>query len=112
MCDQDQFEEGLEGAGARPNILIDSQASKDTVWRLSGINLAIRGIDVRSVHRNTIHTDRRPDLKADFIVTNPPFSVSNWGGERLCDNQCWQHGAPHARRQSQMKFEASTGSPA
>ena len=58
------------------------------------MNLAIRGIDGQLAHGDSFHDDRYPDLKADFILANPPFNVSNWGGERLQDDQRWLYGVP------------------
>ena len=60
------------------------------------MNLAIRGIDGQIGHGDTFHNDRHPDLKADFILANPPFNISDWGGERLRDDKRWQYGAPPA----------------
>ena len=60
------------------------------------MNLAIRGIDGQIAHGDTFHNDRHPDLKADFILANPPFNISDWGGERLRDDKRWQYGAPPA----------------
>jgi type I restriction enzyme M protein len=60
------------------------------------MNLAIRGIEGRIEHGDTFHHDRHPDLKADFILANPPFNVSDWGGERLRDDKRWQYGVPPA----------------
>src|SRR3970282_342312 len=47
-------------------------------------------------HGDTFHNDRHPDLKADFILANPPFNISDWGGERLRDDKRWQYGVPPA----------------
>ena len=58
------------------------------------MNLAIRGIEGQIAHGDTFHNDRHPDLKADYILANPPFNVSNWGGERLVDDQRWKYGVP------------------
>ncbi len=58
------------------------------------MNLAIRGIEGRIEHGDTFHNDRHPDLKADYILANPPFNVSDWGGERLRDDKRWQYGLP------------------
>jgi type I restriction-modification system DNA methylase subunit len=58
--------------------------------------VAIRGIDGQIAHGDTFHADRHPDLKADFILANPPFNVSDWGGERLRDDKRWQYGVPPA----------------
>ncbi len=83
------------GSGkARPDISIYGQESNYTTWRLAKMNLAIRGIDGQIAHGDTFHNDRHPDLRADFILANPPFNVSDWGGERLRDDRRWQYGAP------------------
>ncbi len=58
------------------------------------MNLASRGIEGRIAHGDSFHNDRHPDLKADFILANPPFNVSDWGGERLADDKRWKHGVP------------------
>ena len=58
------------------------------------MNLAIRGIEGQIAHGDSFHNDRHPDLKADFILANPPFNVSDWGGERLTHDQRWQYGVP------------------
>ena len=60
------------------------------------MNLAIRGIDGQIGHGDTFHNDRHPDLKADFILANPPFNISDWGGERLREDKRWQYGTPPA----------------
>src|SRR5687767_11951419 len=82
--------------GAKPDISIYGQESNYTTWRLAKMNLAIRGIDGQIHHGNTFHKDRHPDLKADFILANPPFNISDWGGERLRDDRRWQYGVPPA----------------
>jgi len=76
------------------DISIYGQESNYTTWRLAKMNLAIRGIDGQIAHGDTFHDDRHPDLKADFILANPPFNVSDWGGERLAADQRWQYGTP------------------
>ena len=74
--------------GARPDISIYGQESNYTTWRLARMNLAIRGIDSGQIAQgDTFHNDRHPDLKADFILANPPFNISDWGGERLQGRQ-------------------------
>jgi len=84
------------GGKARADISIYGQESNYTTWRLAKMNLAIRGIDGQIAHGDTFHADRHPDLKADFILANPPFNISDWGGERLRDDKRWQYGAPPA----------------
>ncbi len=74
-------------ARARADISIYGQESNYTTWRLAKMNLAIRGIEGQIAHGDTFHNDRHPDLKADFILANPPFNVSDWGGERLRDDK-------------------------
>jgi type I restriction enzyme M protein len=80
--------------GARPDISIYGQESNYTTWRLARMNLAIRGIDGQIGHGDTFHNDRHPDLKADFILANPPFNISDWGGERLQGDKRWPYGTP------------------
>ena len=59
------------------------------------MNLAIRGIDGSQIdHGDSFNNDCHPDLKADFILANPPFNVSDWGGERLAEDKRWQYGIP------------------
>ncbi len=82
------------GGGARADISIYGQESNHTTWRLAKMNLAIRGIEGQIAHGDTFHNDQHPDLKADYILANPPFNISAWGGERLADDQRWQYGAP------------------
>lgn len=75
-------------------ISVFGQESNYTTWRLARMNLAIRGISGKIEHGDTFHNDRHPDLKADFILANPPFNISDWGGERLRDDKRWQYGKP------------------
>jgi type I restriction enzyme M protein len=84
------------GRRAKADISIYGQESNYTTWRLAKMNLAIRGIDAQIAHGDTFHNDRHPDLKADFILANPPFNISDWGGERLRDDKRWQYGVPPA----------------
>jgi type I restriction enzyme M protein len=82
------------GGKAKADISIYGQESNYTTWRLAKMNLAIRGIEGQIAHGDTFHNDRFPDLKADFILANPPFNVSDWGGERLRGDKRWMFGAP------------------
>ena len=84
------------GGRARTDISIYGQESNYTTWRLARMNLAIRGIDGQIAHGDTFHNDRHPDLRADFILANPPFNVSDWRGELLRDDKRWQYGVPPA----------------
>jgi len=76
------------------DIAVYGEESNYTTWRLAKMNLAIRGIDGMILHGDTFHNDRHPDLKADFILANPPFNISDWGGERLRDDKRWKYGVP------------------
>src|SRR5205085_10153371 len=58
------------------------------------MNLAIRGIDAQIAHGDSFHTDQHPDLKADYVLANPPFNDSDWRGELLRKDQRWEYGTP------------------
>jgi type I restriction enzyme M protein len=58
------------------------------------MNLAIRGIEGQISHGDSLHSDRHPDLKADYILANPPFNVSDWRGEALREDKRWKYGVP------------------
>ena len=79
---------------AKADISIYGQESNHTTWRLAKMNLALRGIEGQIENGDSFHNDRHPDLKADYILANPPFNVSDWGGERLQDDKRWQYGVP------------------
>lgn len=90
-----QSEEFVEGHGGRiGEISIYGQESNYTTWRLAKMNLAIRGVDADIRHGNTFHNDQLPDLKADYVLANPPFNMSDWGGDRLKDDKRWVYGVP------------------
>jgi type I restriction enzyme M protein len=92
-----QSEEFIAAHGGKlGDISIYGQESNYTTWRLARMNLAIRGIDGQIAHGDTFHNDRHPDLKADYILANPPFNISDWGGERLREDKRWQFGVPPA----------------
>ena len=76
------------------DISIYGQESNYTTWRLARMNLAIRGIEGQIAHGDSFQNDGHLDLKADFILANPPFNVKDWGGDRLTDDQRWQYGVP------------------
>ncbi len=82
--------------GRLGDISIYGQESNYTTWRLAKMNLAIRGIDAQIAHGDTFHNDRHPDLKADYVLANPPFNDSDWRGELLRDDRRWVYGAPPA----------------
>ena len=82
------------GGRVRGDISIYGQESNHTTWRLARMNLAIRGIEGQIAFGDSFHNDRHPDLRADYILANPPFNVSDWGGERLRDDRRWEYGMP------------------
>jgi type I restriction enzyme M protein len=85
------------GGRARAQISIYGQELNYTTWRLAKMNLAIRGIDGRIEQGDTFHNDRFPDLKADYILANPPFNMKEWGGELLREDRRWKFGVPPVR---------------
>lgn len=92
-----QSEKFIEAhAGKIGDISIYGQESNYTTWRLSKMNLAIRGIDAQIGHGDTLHDDKHPDLKADYVIANPPFNDSDWRGELLKDDPRWAFGVPPA----------------
>jgi type I restriction enzyme M protein len=92
-----QSEKFVEAHGGKlTDLSIYGQESNPTTWRLCKMNLAIRGIECNLGlhHADTFHHDLHKDLKADFILANPPFNVSDWGGERLREDVRWKYGTP------------------
>src|SRR6185436_8508892 len=82
--------------GKRDDISIFGQESNPTTWKLAKMNLAIRGIESNLGKENadSFHRDLHPDLKADFVLANPPFNDSDWGGDRLRNDKRWKYGVP------------------
>jgi type I restriction enzyme M protein len=92
-----QSEKFIEEHGGRRNdIAVYGQEINHTTWRLAKMNLAVQGIDadIRWNNEGSFHRDELPDLKADFILANPPFNISDWGGERLAEDARWKFGKP------------------
>jgi len=83
-------------SGKLGDISIYGQESNYTTWRLAKMNLAIRGIDAQIGHGDTFHADKHPDLKADWVLANPPFNDSDWRGELLKEDKRWVYGIPPA----------------
>lgn len=85
-----------EHGGRTGDIAIYGQESNYTTWRLCKMNLAVRGIDSDICWNNegSFHKDELRDLKADYILANPPFNISDWGGDRLREDVRWQFGVP------------------
>lgn len=82
----------------RREISIFGQESNPTTWRLAKMNLAIRGIEANLGPKwaDSFHEDLHPGLKADFVLANPPFNDSDWGGEKHRTGERWQYGVPPA----------------
>jgi type I restriction enzyme M protein len=92
-----QSENFIEAHSGRiGDISIYGQESNYTTWRLAKMNLAIRGIDAQIAHGDTFHADRHPDLKADYVLANPPFNDSDWRGDLLREDKRWVYGVPPA----------------
>ncbi len=87
-----------EHGGKVGDLSIYGQESNPTTWRLARMNLAIRGIEANlgAENADTFHRDLHKDLRADFILANPPFNDSDWGGDRLQDDVRWKYGTPPA----------------
>ena len=88
-----------EHQGRVKDISIYGQESNQTTWRLAKINLAIRGIDSSQVKWNnegSFLNDAHKDLKADYVIANPPFNDSDWSGEQLRGDGRWKYGIPPA----------------
>ena len=82
------------GGKAQGDISIYGQESNYTTWRLAKMNLAIRGIEGLIRQGDSFHNDLHPDLRADYILANPHFNDSDWGGEMLAEDQRWRYGTP------------------
>ncbi|WP_438037284.1 type I restriction-modification system subunit M [Sorangium sp. So ce204] len=94
-----QSEKFIEQHGGRVgDISVYGQESNPTTWRLAKMNLAIRGIEANLGPENadTFHRDLHKDLKADYILANPPFNAKDWGQERLKEDVRWKYGTPPA----------------
>jgi type I restriction enzyme M protein len=82
--------------GVRNDISVFGQENNPTTWRLAKMNLALRGIDANLGPQwgDSFKNDLHPDLRADFVIANPPFNISRWGGEDLRDDSRWKYGTP------------------
>ena len=92
-----QSERFIEAHGGKVgDISVYGEESNPNTWKLALMNLAIRGIeaDLGPEAADTFHKDLHPDLRADYILANPPFNISDWGGDLLRDDKRWQYGAP------------------
>ena len=87
-----------EHQGNIRDISIFGQESNPTTWKLAKMNLAIRGLEANLGKHNadSFHDDQHKTLKANYILANPPFNISDWGGERLQEDIRWRYGTPPA----------------
>ncbi|MFI3114868.1 MAG: class I SAM-dependent DNA methyltransferase [Clostridia bacterium] len=78
------------------NLSVYGQESNATTWKMAQMNLAIRGIEANlgTYNADTFFDDCHPQLKADFIMANPPFNISNWGADKLLEDVRWKYGNP------------------
>ena len=83
-----------EHQGRIGDIAVYGQESNSETYKLAKMNMAIRGIDADIRYGDTLHNDQHKDLKADFIIANPPFNISDWGAELLKDDVRWKYGTP------------------
>ena len=85
-----------EHGGKKGDIFVYGQESNPTTRKLGMMNLAIRGIEgnLGDTYADSFHNDLHKDLRADYIIANPPFNISDWGGERLKDDVRWKYGVP------------------
>ncbi|KLE15975.1 class I SAM-dependent DNA methyltransferase [Clostridium sp. C8] len=85
-----------EHAGRIDDLSIYGQEMNATTWKLCKMNLAIRGLDgnIGPHQADTFHDDLHKTLKADFILANPPFNISDWGGNKLTEDVRWKYGVP------------------
>jgi type I restriction enzyme M protein len=88
----------VEHGGRIGDIRVYGQEMNNTTWRLAKMNMAVRGIDadIKWNNEGSFHKDELADLKADFILANPPFNISDWGGDRLREDVRWKYGTPPA----------------
>lgn len=94
-----QSEKFLEAHGGKKGQLaIYGQESNPTTWKLCKMNLAIRGLEghLGESNNDTFHNDQHRDLKFDYILANPPFNISDWGGDKLKEDVRWKYGTPSA----------------
>lgn len=85
-----------EHAGRIDDLSIYGQELNATTWKLCKMNLAIRGLDgnIGPHQGDTFHDDLHKTLKADYVLANPPFNISDWGGNKLVDDIRWKYGVP------------------
>ena len=108
-----QSEKFVEEHGGRiGQISVYGQESNPTTWRLASMNMAIRGMDFDfgKEPANTFTRDQHPDLRADFVMANPPFNMKEWNAGVKDDDARWKYGIPPAE-QCQLRVDAAHGPP-
>lgn len=96
FIEQHAQEQKYDAAEQLKHISIYGQESNPTTWKLAAMNMAIRGLDFNFGKKNadTFFDNQHPDLRADFVMANPPFNVRDWWSESLADDVRWQYGTP------------------
>ena len=94
FIEQHAQEQQYDAAEQKKHISVYGQESNPTTWKLAAMNMAIRGIDFNFGKKNadTFLDNQHPDLRADFVMANPPFNVKDWWSESLADDVRWQYG--------------------
>ncbi|WP_239995846.1 SAM-dependent methyltransferase [Nitrincola tibetensis] len=89
-------EQHYDPAEQKKHISVYGQESNPTTWKLAAMNMAIRGIDFNFGRKNgdTFLDDQHPDLRADFVMANPPFNMKDWWSESLAEDARWKYGTP------------------
>ncbi|MCW8127607.1 type I restriction-modification system subunit M [Microbulbifer halophilus] len=89
-------EQRYNAAEQKKHISVYGQESNPTTWRLAAMNMAIRGIDFNFGNKNadSFLDDQHPDLRADFVMANPPFNMKDWWSESLAGDARWKYGTP------------------
>lgn len=89
-------EKQYDASEQKKHISVYGQESNPTTWKLAAMNMAIRGIDFNFGKKNadTFLDDQHPDLRADFVMANPPFNMKEWWNEKLTDDVRWKFGTP------------------
>jgi type I restriction enzyme M protein len=84
--------------GSRNDISVFGQEQNPTTWRLAKMNLALRGIEANLGPQwgDSFTNDQHPDLRADFVIANPPFNIKGWGAAQLAGDARWKYGVPPA----------------